>query len=576
MVTGHRSQVEGHRSHVEGQTRSSSSTARRAAVFEARVITRVNISLLFMLLLVLPAVPAQAQKMAQGTLWTRADSKSDVKITLHGDWRVRGGSMNAFSAGLTEQGEDWMREPGEWLSHRLRVDPIVKFGKKVRLVSQVDVFDGRLLGPTSDVAADYLLRPLDENNGLTSIMLRKLYLEWTASFGRLTVGHQTSQWGLGILANDGQEDGLFADNNSGDIVERALFATTPLRLFSDGDFARHFFIALGADLVFRDENADLLEGDRAWQGVMSTFYKDKSLFAGIYVAWRKQTDREEKLAEVKPDPDQPVTAYDPEAKRTTLSVWAVDVAASYVGRMGKSRLGIAGEGVLVVGETTRGVNNEGNRDGLDVLQLGCAVEGFARIPSVNLQAWLKAGYAAGDRNSTDAKAVQFKFDPGYRVGMILFEEILSATSALSAHRLSDPERVNSAPAGIRSVPTNGAITNAIYLAPSVKLEPVAALEVQLGALFAATPAGLGDLYYSQSGTGGGGAWFTPWQKKAQTSVLGYEVDGGLVWNALKKKELKLRVGAQGAVFFGASAFESAMGNDFGPVWKARLLVDLKW
>lgn len=517
-----------------------------------------------------------AQDGRRGTYWTAADAGSKVKFTLHGSWRTRVAAMNDFSAGLTAEGEDWMVDPGEWLEHRLRIDPIVKIGKRVRLVSQLDVFDGRLLGPTTDLAADYLLTPRDENRGLTSFELRKLYLEWTAPFGRLTVGQQTSSWGLGILANDGEKDGLFDDNRYGDIVERVLFATTPLRLFSDGDFAKHFFVALGADLVFRDENADLLAGDRAFQGVLSSFYKDKSLFAGIYVAYRNQQDRKEELDEISPDPDQPVTAFDPEQIETTLSVWAIDLAGSYKTKVGDVLLGIAGEAALVVGETTRGVNNESNRDGLDVLQLGCAIEGLANIPSVKLATSLKAGYAAGDRNSVDAKAAQFKFDPGYRVGMILFEEVLWATSALTAHRLSDPARVNAAPAGVRSLPTNGAITNAMYVAPSIGFQPVSSLELQLGALFAATPAGLGDQYFSQSGEGGGGSWFTPWQKKADTGVLGYEVDGGIIWHALNSAELKLRIGAQGGIFFAGNTFESVTNESFPTIWKTRFLVDLKW
>ena len=56
---------------------------------------------------------------------------------------------------------------------------------------------------------------------------------------------------------------------------RALIATAPLYWAGgEGSAWRKIFLAVSADLIWRDENADLIEGDRAAQGIISAFYRD--------------------------------------------------------------------------------------------------------------------------------------------------------------------------------------------------------------------------------------------------------------------------------------------------------------
>jgi len=448
---------------------------------------------------------------------------------------------------------------GDWLYQRVRLNPRLDFGRdeKVRLVSQADLVDGYLLGPGPDV--------------LDSAALRKLYFEWDSPAGRLSIGQQTSHWGLGILANDGESDGHFSDGRGGDMVERVMFATTPLAVFSDSNLAQHLFIAVGADMVFLDENADWMAGDEAWQAVGALFYRSDTVFVGFYSARRSQTDRDTSVSSAEPDGAAAVTIDAPGA---TLDVWALDLFAGVSGKGSGLEYSLAAEAAWVVGETTRGTH-ENNPDRLDVNQIGAAVEAEIEVPKVRLRTSVQGGFAQGDRNTLDGTATGFKFDPGYRVGMILFDDVLSGVTAHSAERLSDPEQKAVPPGGARFVPTNAAVANALYVAPVVGYAPVRRLEITLGGLFAVTPAGLIDPYATQSIYGGAPA--NPWGIGAdEWAQLGFEADAGVRWDLPTGPGLDIGLAAQAGLFIPGAAFERADGTSMEAIAKARVGLEVGW
>src|SRR5690554_1485449 len=129
---------------------------------------------------------------------------------------------------------------------------------------------------------------------------REFYAHWRTPVGELRAGLQTSQWGLGLIANSGslQNEDIFNQNFGGDRVLRAVFATSPLRPFVDAGFAQDIYLALGADLVWQDENANFLAGDRALQAIAALFYRKASTQGGIYAAYRNQDDRNGDFLEV--------------------------------------------------------------------------------------------------------------------------------------------------------------------------------------------------------------------------------------------------------------------------------------
>jgi hypothetical protein len=421
------------------------------------------------------------------------------------------------------------------------------------------------------VAEDYLLEPWRNVGPTDSAMLRKLYVEWDSPAGRLSLGQQAASWGLGLLANDGSRAGRFSDARGGDIVERAMLATRPLELFSDSEFAQSLYLALGADMVLTDDNADWMEGDEAWQAVAALFYRDDTLFAGFYAARRGQQDRDGTLYSAEEDGSSAIEA---EIEGADLDVWALDAFFRVSGAGAGLTWMMAAEAAYVTGSTNRGTN-ENSPDSIDVQQWGAALEAELGIPEIRVATSLQAGYAGGDRNSVDHAATAFKFDPGYRVGMILFDDVLSGVSAYGADRLSDPAQKAVPPGGARFLPTNGSVTNAVYVAPTLTYAPVKPLEIAAGVVWAMAPERLVDPYLTQSVKGG--VPTTPWGASADAwAQLGYEVDFGVEWTLPTGTGPRIALAAQSGAFLPGSAFEGDGGVGMGPLVKARTLLDVRW
>src|SRR5437762_10032015 len=79
--------------------------------------------------------------------------------------------------------------------------------------------------------------------------------------GIFEIGQMPSDWGMGVLTSGGnQEEGPdFGDIRFGDIVDRVLFATRPLRFLGPRNhLARTVAIALAGDLIYRDRYAQLV------------------------------------------------------------------------------------------------------------------------------------------------------------------------------------------------------------------------------------------------------------------------------------------------------------------------------
>lgn len=509
----------------------------------------------------LPLAGMLCAQERDGVFW--GERGGSLSGSLHGDYRLRFVKQSAFQ--LDETGEESTVEV--YLSHRLRLGPELGFGRRVRLVSQVDLFDGHLLGDTSPDGRTLLLEPQDENHGLDSLLLRRLHLQWESPIGLLQVGQDASQWGLGLLANAGEEDGPFSDSRGGDLVERVLFATAPAAWFSDSPLARRFILALAADAVFRDDNADWMEGDRAYQAVAAAYYRDDDLFAGIYGAWRTQKDRRLWVESW----EEHVPPLSIEVPGDELDVFAADLFLRYRLGFDEGAIELAAEGALVFGTTSRG-RNENSPKQLDVLQGGAAALLRFELDAVGIAADLRGGYASGDRNSADGRATGFRFDPGYRVGMILFDDVLSSLSAHSAQRLLDDRAVP--PSGARSLVTNGAVTHALFVAPEVEYRPWRPLVLAVGFVWAMMPAGLADPYNTNAANGG--YPLNPYGVDTGSDQLGYEVDGGLWVIPVDTEAVELSFAAQGGMFVPGQALAREGGIDLSPVLKARFLLDLRW
>lgn len=413
-----------------------------------------------------------------------------------------------------------------WLEQRLRLGAIIR-RQRVAVRFGADLFSGQLAGDTTNVGARYVAVPYDEIDAYRSFELRWAMVAVRTPYGELRVGHQLSHWGYGILTNSGQQQLAYGNQRLGDLVERAAFFTRPLT---------DFYVGLGSDLVYRDSNAELLQGDIGVNVFGTAFYAGRWGFAGTYVAHRSQWDRDD----------------------ARLEVTAVDIHARSGGALGGGISWDAGlEGMLLAGTTSRSLP-EPQLVNATVTSGGLVVRGQLAHRPTGIRFTAEAGVASGDGNLDDGGVHQATFHPDYRVGLILFSQVLGAASARSADRLADARHYAQMPRETRSLPTNGGVTNAVYIWPRLSIEPLAGLDLGVGLLYAWTVAGLIDPYTTENDAGGYNRNYLG--GPANANQLGLEVQLRAGYRIELIDNLILALNLQyGRLFFGA-AFANARGR----------------
>lgn len=498
-----------------------------------------------------PAVPA-APETADGSMGSLL--KTD-KLKLDGYWWLHYRKVASFPMD-PNGGRDGLNQS---LDHRLRLRPRLMLAKSVDIVANLDLLAGQVYGDTSRAAAEALWVPRDRNAFSGRSALRELYLEWRSVAGVLRVGQMHSTWGLGIVANDGEDrPDNFQDTFHGDRVERVQFTFRPATWGTEAPWAQGLHVSVAGDLVFRDDNADLVAGDKAWQVIGAVFWKGPALarwdaFGGVYVAYRNQR-------------------YDDGDR---LEATLVDVATRHDVEVGDSGVHLVAEaeGAALVGHTNS-VRMERAPDGVDVASYALVGRLSTVVPKAHLTGSLEVGFASGDRDPRDDKARAFTMDPDYQAGMILFQEVLGRSSAWAASRISDPALVAVPPKGWERVPTQGGITNAVYLYPRVKWSPLKGLNLHLAFLWARAPTAVVDPYSANVQNGG---YPRSYRNGAPSKDLGWEVDGGVTYDSPKFfGPFYVRLGLMGGWCRPGSAFDDAQGNSLPGIYAVRLMADLRF
>src|SRR5207302_5125149 len=123
---------------------------------------------------------------------------------------------------------------------RFRFEPTFNISEEVRIKMQVDALDNVIMGSNPDYAfsrnlsyardpfsvfSDSQVPPSSAINGLTdSIAVKRIYGEVSTPVGLLRFGRMGSNWGLGMLHNDGN----CLDCDYGDTVDRIQFVAEPI------------------------------------------------------------------------------------------------------------------------------------------------------------------------------------------------------------------------------------------------------------------------------------------------------------------------------------------------------------
>jgi len=399
-------------------------------------------------------------------------------------------------------------------------------GPKLRLVGELDFFARRLHGvpeATGPVQVDPAVRTREPFHPFP-LQLRRLYLDWTTWLGVVRLGTQTSQWGLGILANAGErDDRLFGEPTRGNVSQRLLFATSPFQAIgaSPTSALGRFTLLAAGDLVVADETAELLDTrlaveDEAWQAVVSAFIRPRAfdtpalrprtdVSGGLYAARRWQT-------------------Y---AEGDTLDVWVVDGHLRLLQDWeGHNRIRYEMEFAQLFGETDR-VRTEGGPRGVDVEGLGAAAElAWAfQIGALPAEVQVTVGMASGDGDADDSTLQRFAFHGDYDVGLVLFDHVVPALQLRATESVDDPLRAKTPPTGFQYFPGRGGVSGASYGALRFKIGPVNGLEVAAQVLAASTTAPFVDPVRTFER---GGAPTNPFGGPAEGN-LGTEFDVAVRW-----------------------------------------------
>lgn len=449
----------------------------------------------------------------------------------------------------------------DFVESRLRVGGSFAILPNLVLAAEGDAWSGVLAGDTSPVGTASGQFPsryhYERRVELRDLELRQLFLTWRTPIGELRAGRMAFRWGLGLIANDGRGEPDFGDRRYGDLVDRVAFGTRPFAGLTGSKLAP-LAVFVGADRVYRDENADLREGDRAYQGVAGMRYETDDLGLGLFYAHRRQTDRVE--------PGQA-------PREATLRANALDLYGRVVlaRPTPSSSLTLEGEIAAVRGRTTRPLLDEIQRGGVSIETYGAI--GRLRIDDLERRFGLKAevGWASGDRDPYDGVARAFAFDPDYKVGLLLFDPLLARIAGRGVDRIADPSLVRAPPAGSRFLLTNGAVTNASYVNAVMRYAPIPGLDLRFGWLLAHSAVPLVDPY----GTAQAGGYPTSFAggTPATERALGQELDAAVKWTALRDGPVRLRLFGEGGVVAKGPAFR---GLALGTPWIARFGVDLLW
>lgn len=510
-------------------------------------------------------------------------SASGWDISLTGAYRVSAEGLGDMRI----DGEARTYNQNQLFTHRLAFEPSVKISDALTISAEVQLMSGFLAwdspnarlrtadggsrtivrdGETVDVPSTFEnFGPPRSRDGaafesddayLRELRLRKLYLTWTTPVGQVRFGRMASQWGMGLLANGGDNEKqdwgsprFGQDRNYGDVVDRILFATTPFAAITDSEWSRRWLLALGADVVDRDERVRRDEGDLAIEGIGAIRYAHELKELGLYIAHRDLRDHNNDTLRV--------TAIDFHGKGT-WRLWDIDVYGE-------------GELAWILGDTTLARNNAFT-DNISVQQLGFVGRVGANYVPWNLGGDLEIGYASGDSNPNDEFLRSFSFDPDYNPSLILFDQFRAAETAASAANASDLSKVGHPPSNVHLLPTGGAVTNAVYIRPTIRYK-WEGLTARFAFLWAIAEEDIVDPYGANI-SGGGPVNYQGGDGTKRE--LGIELDLGVDYTYRLRSWVELNASLQGGYFFPGAGFADAAGDLPDPIGMIYGRLIIRW
>jgi hypothetical protein len=437
--------------------------------------------------------------------WSDPDPPAPPRRFALGDFGFRGGAeyraqfvyVNPISLN-TENAR-----AVSYLEHRLRLDAGGDWRDKIRIVLSADVLDGVLWGdngqyggnPSSSAGTNVDAKspnvttpcvtqlgtnPLDPQAygyGVCTgnvITVRKAYGEVVLPFGLIRVGRQPVNIGTGVQAADGDgRPNRFGVSNTGQIVDRILFATKPLEALKPADLRstspdEGLILAFGYDRWVTDDPSNLGAAVNQWDTALRfaapRWALGRDLLVAGYHAYRWD--------------GQYATGVNSLGLRAMSRFGDLQAGFEIATNLGSTReIATAYKFITNDPVTDQPVRSVGARWVL-------------RYDRPRFGVYLEGDYASGNDDPESRMPLsQFTFSTDTNVGLLLFKQILAfQTARASAAGVAILNRLGSPTNPAAEVATQGAFTNGIVAFPQVDVRPVHGLLLRGGVLVAYAPA----------------------------------------------------------------------------------------
>ena len=420
-----------------------------------------------------------------------AENEPAVEFSLGGYYQTRYKSFTNFFEPIG--GGQAVANPSI-MTHRLKLEPTFAFGDLAKLSLDIDAMNGVLWGDNAGLASTALFagNPSDTTaTGLEtdSIALRRAWVEFKVPVGVMRVGRMPSNWGMGLLANDGNgHDDLFGDNQNYTTYDRVLFATRPIaiaqKIMGQEDSEIPLFIAVAYDRLVDDPLATyrgdcrggIAQGEAGFSARCDEDGDGVTEDLEVTDEGRQASDRDDLWwADSKDDVSEMVYVIVYRGEDIELFGEKGDLTAgSYIVVRSQNE---TDSNILITDAYIKAhfwnthlefeyVNISGDTRALPIPNADKATDQYARTAAIqgyvgrlgyelgDLELWMEHGYASGDGNVFDESFSGRALSPDHNVGLILYDEVLSRVS-----------RYNSLSTTLGS---NGGVYNSTYIFPNVR------------------------------------------------------------------------------------------------------------
>lgn len=460
----------------------------------------------------------------------------EYDVSLDGYYRVRAHSFNGLYTPTDTDPETydaWERQPqaGRYVQHRLRLAPSLNYQNgRAEFHMMADALDDGIWGDNEQLASTPVFANDPTNTGLdgqpaSNFKVKRAWAKFQTPVGVVTVGRQASNWGLGLLANDGDGfDDTFGENHFGNSFDRFVYATKPLAVANaitgKGNADLPLFFAVGFDRLVEDpqnqyygykcdpddpdddprcaptdDHSYSVDRDTAARPENWWAENDDDVWEMLYVLIYKGEDVD--LGGTPSDLTAGFYAVNRRQGETESNVWIYD---AYV-RLVRRHLYIEGEGLTIRGSSRAIELLSSNPDQLYKETGIWGAVGRVGYTSKPQDFTFEMGWASGDEDPLDETFTNRPLHPDYNVGLLLYEEVLSRASAIQWTESAD---------GLWS---NGGVYNSIYVFPNIRRELLPGWNAKAGVLLAKPHKPDGAVIKTD--------------EDADAFLLGWEADAGL-------------------------------------------------